>query len=126
MRDCMAAATPSTILRLAAAQSTVFFRPAPSFLVAATARELGHWARATQGNELELRARLKDGIGALMDLALEQNCGLTMQRIRELRLMRFSLLEPVEDIIDRCIGMQWQSAPDFWEGVPGVDNAVSN
>lgn len=123
MRDCMATATPSTILRLAAAQATTFFRPAPLFLAAATARELGHWARASQGNEMELRDKMKNGIDALMDLALE-HCGLTMQRIRELHLMRFSVLNPVENIIDQCVGKQWQATPNFWDG--GVDDAVRN
>lgn len=122
MRDCMATASPSTILRLAAAQASVFFRPAPFFLVAATARELGHWARASESNEKEMRDRLENGIDALLDLALE-HCGLTLQRIRELHLSRFSILNPVENIIDQCVGQQWYSTPNFWDG--GVDDAVS-
>lgn len=123
MRDCMGKATPSSILRLAAAQATVFFRPAPFFLVAATARELGHWARASEANEMELRDKLKNGIDALMTLALD-HCGLTIQRIRDLHLMRFSVLNPVENIIDQCVGQQWHSTPNFWDG--GVDDAVSD
>lgn len=122
MRDCMSAATPNTILRLAAAQSTVFFRPAPFFLVAATARELGNWARASEANETLLRDRMKDGIDVLMDLALD-HCGLTMERVRELHLKRFSVINPAEDIIDQCVGKQWRETPGFWEG--GVDDAVS-
>lgn len=123
MRDCMATATPNAILRLAAAQTAVFFRPSPLFLVAATARELGNWARQNDSNEKELAGRMEDGIDALLDLALE-HCGLTMPRIRELHLMRFSILNPVENIIDQCVGQQWYETPDFWSG--GVDDAVSH
>lgn len=115
LRDCMDAASPRTILRLAAAQTKVFFRPSPHFLVAATARELGDWARQSDANEDELARRVENGMDGLLDLALE-HCGLTMQRIRELHLMRFSIMNPVTDIIDQCVGKQWYAAPDFWNG----------
>jgi hypothetical protein len=51
LRDCVATASPKTILRLAAAQSSIFFRPSPHFLVTATAGELGHWSRESKANE---------------------------------------------------------------------------
>lgn len=122
LRECMATATPNMILRLAAAQSRVFFRPSPLFLVAATARELGSWARLRGSNEKELADRLENGVDALMDLALD-HCGLTMERIRDLHLKRFSILNPVEDIIDKCVGKQWYASPKFWSG--GVDDAYT-
>lgn len=109
----MATATPNTVLRLAAAQTKVFFRPSPHFLVAATARELGDWARLCDQNEDELANKLEAGIDALMDLVLE-HCGLTMDRIRKLHLMRFSILNPVENLIDQCVGQQWQKHPTYW------------
>ena len=115
LRTYMDAATPNTILRLAAAQTKVFFRPSPHFLVAASARELGNWARRSSANETELALRLENGIDGLLDLAL-QHCGLTMQRIRELHLMRFSIFNPVTDIIDQCVGKQWYGVENFWNG----------
>lgn len=118
----MKAATPNTIFRLAAAQSTTFFRPSPHFLVAATAKELGDWARRSDVNESELASKLENGIDALLDLAIE-HCGLTMKRIRELHLMRFSIINPVTDIIDQCVGQQWYARPDFWNG--GVSDAYT-
>ena len=119
---CMQAATPNAILRLAAAQSTTFFRPSPHFLVAATARELGDWARQSDSNEAELALKVENGIDALLDLALE-HCGLTMQRIRELHATRFSIINPITDIIDKCVGEQWYATPDFWNG--GVSDAYT-
>jgi hypothetical protein len=113
--DILGLATPNTILRLAAAQSTTFFRPSPWFLVAATARELGHWARISAENEAELSNTLQHGIEALLDLSLT-HCGLTLSRIRELHLMRFSIINPITDITDKCVGSQWYSTPSFWSG----------
>lgn len=122
LHECMKAASPNTILRLAAAQSTTYFRPSPHFLVAATAKELGNWARRSDVNEKELASKLENGIDALLDLVLE-HCGLTMKHIRELHLMRFSIINPVTDIIDQCVGQQWYETPDFWDG--GVSDAYT-
>ena len=58
----MNAANANTILYLAAAQSSTFFRPSPHFLVAATVRELGEWTRQSHKNETELALRMEDGI----------------------------------------------------------------
>lgn len=124
LRDCLATASPQTILHLAAAQSTTFFRPSPFVLVAATAREVGHWARQSAANEQLLAQRLEDGVSALLDLALVHcNCGLTLARLRELHAMRSGTLRVVEDMIDKCVGEQWKAQPDFWEG--GVDDAYT-
>ncbi|GAW21841.1 hypothetical protein ANO14919_113670 [Xylariales sp. No.14919] len=122
LRDCLASATPNVILRLAVAQTKVFFRPSPLFLATATARELGHWARQSDENEQKLALKLEEGVDGLLELALE-HCGLTMERIRELHLLRFSLINPVTDIIDQCVGTQWYSTPNFWGG--GVDDAYT-
>ncbi|RWA14583.1 hypothetical protein EKO27_g496 [Xylaria grammica] len=88
----------------------------------ATARELGHWARRSDENEQKLALKLEEGVDGLLELALE-HCGLTMERIRELHLLRFSLINPVTDIIDQCVGTQWYSTPNFWGG--GVDDAYT-
>lgn len=122
LRDCMGTASPRTILHLAAAQSTTFFRPSPHFLVTAPARELGNWARESAANESELATRLEDGVDGLLDLSLN-HCGLTMERIRQLHLQRFSIINPVTDLIDKCVGSQWYATPDFWNG--GADDAYT-
>ena len=122
LHECMKAASQNTILRLVAVQSTTYFRPSPHFLVAATAKELGNWARRSDANESELTSKLETGIDALLGLAVE-HCGLTMKRIRELHLMRFSIINPVTNIIDQCVGQQWYGTPDFWNG--GVSDAYT-
>lgn len=115
-------ASSNTVLRLAAAQSKIFFRPSPHSLVAATARELGTWARASKENENELAEKCLDGIDGLLELAIE-HCGLTMDRIRQLQQMRFDLFNPITDIVDKCVGNQWYATPNFWNG--GVDDAYT-
>jgi hypothetical protein len=122
LRGTLHPASPKAVLRLAAAQSNTFFRPSPWFLVAATARELGHWARLNGANEKQLATTLQEGIDGLFDLCFE-HCGLTLERIRELHLMRFSIINPVTDIVDKCVGHQWYATPDFWDG--GVSDAYT-
>ncbi|KAK4495065.1 hypothetical protein PRZ48_013392 [Zasmidium cellare] len=116
LRECMQTALPNTILRLAVAQSRVFFRPSPHFLFVAVAREVGHWARQSDANEQEFVEHCRGGVDALLDLALD-HCGITMERIRELHRMRCDIINPVTDIIDRCVGDQWHAQEDFWDTV---------
>lgn len=124
LRECMGTATPHTILHLAAAQTRVFFRPSPHFLVAAIARELGNWARQSDANEAELACCMSHGIDGVLELALTTaRCGLTMERIRELHALRFSVINPTTDLIDKCVGKQWWGTPGFWSG--GVDDAYT-
>jgi len=118
----MATAAPNNILRLAAAQSKVFFRPDPLFLLMATAKQLGNWARMSVANEQEFASKCKGGNDGLFELALE-HCGLTLESIRELHLSRFSIINPVVDIIDKCVGTQWYATENFWNG--GVSDAYT-
>jgi hypothetical protein len=126
LRVTMATAMPKQILRLAAAQSNIFFRPDPLFLVAATARELGNWARLDWDNEWKLIMGLEGGAPycceKLLKLALK-HCGLTLEQIRELHLLRFSLINLAIDIVDKCIGEQWRATDNFWNG--GASDAWS-
>ncbi|KAF2816112.1 uncharacterized protein BDZ99DRAFT_458018 [Mytilinidion resinicola] len=46
-----------------------------------------------------------------------------MERIRELHTLRFSTINPVTDLIDKSVGVQWSQTPNFWNG--GVDDAYT-
>jgi hypothetical protein len=81
---------------------------------------LGNWVRSSGDNEWEFILALDQGdggerFGKMLHLVLE-HCGLTLERIRELHLLRFSLINPVIDIIDKCVGEQWRATEDFWNG----------
>ncbi|KAK7210296.1 hypothetical protein V2G26_017474 [Clonostachys chloroleuca] len=122
MRSVLADTLPNSILRIAARQS--YFSPFPSsnLLVAATARELGNWARKSTTNEEILATAFQGGFEGLLGLALRQ-CSLTMSQLRELQDIQYSIVNPVVNIIDQCIGQQWRAIPDFWSG--GASDAAS-
>jgi hypothetical protein len=109
-------------LGLAAASSRVFFRPEPHFLIAATARQISDWALLSPTNTKMLRRAFQGGIEALFELCIPQT-GLTPQHIRYLHVSRFSLINPIADMIDRCAGAQWYAMPNFWDG--GVSDAAT-
>ncbi|KAH7369514.1 hypothetical protein BKA65DRAFT_486424 [Rhexocercosporidium sp. MPI-PUGE-AT-0058] len=115
LRHAFSTTHPNQILRLAAASSRVFFRPDPYFLIAATVRQVSDWALQSHENAEVLRVAFKGGVESLLALCVEQ-AGITLEEIRRLHLMRFSTLNPVADLIDKAAGVQWYSAPDFWDG----------
>ena len=123
LHSCLGFTAPRIIFRLADSASRIFFRPSPHFLVAAVARQMGAWASRSDENALALRDACRGGMPSLMDLCLAHAEGLTMQRLRELHELRFSTINPVVDLIDRCVGQQWYNTPDFWYG--GVDDAYT-
>lgn len=45
----------------------------------------------------------------MIELSLK-HCGLTLERISELHLLQFSLINPAVEIIDKCMGPQWRSS----------------
>jgi hypothetical protein len=122
LRVYLAATSPKTLLRLTVAASSTFFRPSPHFLVAGVARQLGDWARLSPSNEDVLARTFRGGVDAVLALCLE-HCGLTMEGVRDLHAMTFSVVNPVTDIIDKCVGEQWYATPNFWDG--GVDDAYT-
>ena len=120
LRAAFAITSPKTILSLAAASSRTFFRPDPHFLVAATARQVSDWALLSPENTATLRRAFQGGIEALFQLCIS-TAGLTLDDIRRLHASRFTTINPVADMIDRCAGKQWYQTPDFWYG--GVSDA---
>ncbi|KAI4178371.1 MAG: hypothetical protein LQ346_007477 [Caloplaca aetnensis] len=107
--------SPRTILQLAVASSRTFFRPDPHFLIAATVRQVSDWALLSHANTEILRQALRHGVHTLLDLCVSK-AGLTMNDIRHLHACRFSLINPVSDMIDACAGPRWLSTPNFWQG----------
>lgn len=115
LRDAFLQTHPNTILRLADASAPTFFSPHPHFLVAATARQASDWALGNEERTQQLREALRNGIDGLYDFCL-QHSGLTLARIRQIYLARFSTINPMSDKIDKMAGDQWYSTPNFWDG----------
>jgi len=122
LQNACAMASPNTILRLAGASSRVFFRPDPHFLIAATVRQISDWALLSSGNTETLRQAFRGGIDTLFELCITI-AGLTMEDVRRLHARRFTTINPITDMIDKCAGAQWYNTPDFWNG--GVSDAVT-
>ncbi|KAL2822803.1 hypothetical protein BDW59DRAFT_149209 [Aspergillus cavernicola] len=122
LRSAFLATHPSTILHLAAASAPTFFSPHPYFLVAATAKSVSDWAIGNPDRTTLLRKAFYGGIYALYDFCL-QHGGLTLDRIRQTHLARFTTINPLSDKIDKMAGKQWLETPNFWTG--GVSEAVT-
>jgi hypothetical protein len=69
--------------------------------------------------------QLDNGADVLLELAL-QHCGLTLERIREFHLLRFSLINPVINIVDRCVGVQWCGLENFWNGTSNAPDLTAD
>lgn len=52
---------------------------------------------------------------SLLELCISK-ASLTIEDIRRLHSCRFSIINPISDMIDRCAGKQWYDVPDFWNG----------
>ena len=112
----------NTILRLAAKSDRIFFQPCPHFLIAATIRQVSDWALRSESNTATLRSAFKDGVDGLFELCVKV-AGITMDDIRRLYDSRFTTINPVIDMIDKCAGQQWYDTPNFWNG--GVSDAFT-
>ncbi|KAL4928999.1 uncharacterized protein BDV17DRAFT_81124 [Aspergillus undulatus] len=113
---------PAVILRLAASSAPTFFSPHPYFLVASSARTVSDWALGHDDRTNSLRKAFKSGIYSLYDFILEHG-GLTLDRIRQMHVARFDIINPLSDKIDKMAGKQWMKTPRFWEG--GVSEAIT-
>jgi hypothetical protein len=117
---------PHTILDLLAASAPTFCSPHPYFLVAALARQTSEWALADPAARIPpLRKAFRGGIDALFAFCLEHAPrGLTLDEIQHLHSLRFSVLNPLTDAIDRMAGPQYNATPDFWEGGVSEPNTL--
>lgn len=115
--------SPNTILRLAAASARIFFRPTPLFLVAATARQISQWALLNDKNYEDLHTAFLGGMEGLFQLCVCKT-GLSMDDIRRLHSCRFTAINPVSDMIDRCAGRRMNDMPYSWDGRRSDANVI--
>jgi hypothetical protein len=119
---------PHVLLHLCHRSQRVFFRPSGLFLLTALARPLSLWARKSTDNLRRLVESFPYGEEAVLDLAVsirEVAIGAkwSMETIRELWLWRMRVVNPLTDLIDKCVGEQWYATPDFWDG--GCEDAAT-
>jgi hypothetical protein len=98
--------------------------PQPDMLVLRVAEQIGQWAgRSPENAHIFEGYCRRGGIWGLRDLALgPAKCGLSRSRGREFRRWQSLTMVPVTDLIDKCVGEQWYTTPDFWyDGVSDAD-----
>lgn len=115
LRGTLESTSSNAILSLAASSSRTFFRPDPHYLIAATVRQVSDWALLNNDNTEILRQAFQGGVDTLFNLCLSK-AGLTMSDIRRLHSTRFTTINPVTDMIDKCAGAQWYDTPNYWYG----------
>ncbi|KAL1593712.1 hypothetical protein SLS60_010444 [Paraconiothyrium brasiliense] len=130
LRNVFADTLPKTILHLASRSAPTFFSPHPHFLVLAVARQIAAWAVVVAAEREARVARLVEafhgGMKGVLSLALSDDAegvGLTMEDIRKMYELRFSIINPLNATIDAMIGSQWYQQPNFWNG--GADDAFT-
>lgn len=115
LRENFSYTNPNTILKLLATSAPTFVQPHPFFLIMATARQISSWGLQNEQNSRDLQRAFRGGFESLLELCISKG-GITMPEIRRLHLCRFSGINSLTDMIDRCAGPTWANTPKFWEG----------
>ncbi|KAH8698910.1 hypothetical protein BGW36DRAFT_426593 [Talaromyces proteolyticus] len=110
--------TPRITLDLLAVSAPTFCSPHPHFLVAALARQISEWTLADYDVRVPLlQAAFRGGIDSLFEFCLDHAPrGLSLDEIRRFYELRFAVMNPLTDAIDRMAGPQWYQTEDFWAG----------
>lgn len=124
-RNSPAKTPPQIVFRLLVGSARLgCWSPHPDYLVSGVASQIGRWAMQSDGNARIFEKYCRRGMWGLLDLALgPANCGLTLKAAKNLRETREYHMHPVIDLIDKCVGTQWNTTPDFWHG--GVSDAFT-
>lgn len=112
--------SPNTILKLCDRSSPTFF--SHHFLIAATSRRLSQCVLGNPSLTEQLVKAFQSGVDGLYEFCLDHS-GITLAEIRKWHLARFSIINPLSDIIDKMAGKQWYDTPNFWDG--GVSEALT-
>lgn len=98
--------------------------PQPDYLISLVASQIGRWAMQSDANAHMFAKYCRRGMWGLLDLALgPAKCKLSFRELDKWRHMRRSAMHHVTDLIDRCVGAQWNATPDFWDG--GVSDPIT-
>ena len=112
LRDAFDRTHTNIILQLADASAPKFFSPHPHFLIAVTARQVSDWALGDEERTMKLREAFRGGMDSLYDFCLRHS-GLTLDRIRQTYLSRFSIINP---FIDKIAEDRRMSTPNLGDG----------
>lgn len=118
--DLLQATTPHQHLQLAYASRRVFFRPNPGFLFVHLAKPLSTWSSYSQANLRRFIEAVWLGHEAVLELAVSIPqvallAGWNQGKPRELCEWRMRVVNPLVDLLDKCVGEQWRAQEQFWD-----------
>ena len=127
--------TPHVLFTLLARTRTPSSRlSGPLHLLSLIAPGLSAWLRSSRNRRRFVRA-VREGTPGLVDLALRypaitnaqpappSSSPLTLSSLSEHAVRRQEVMTSLTDLVDRCVGAQWYSTPNFWDG--GVEDAYT-
>lgn len=109
------------LLRLCYLSRRVCFRPSPLLLLAWLTPAIVAWANRSGANRDRLKAVIPLGADELLHMAvftpaIARKVAWSFDKARAVTDWRLSTLEPVSDLVDRCVGEKWYGQENFWDG----------
>jgi hypothetical protein len=128
LRAALHLGAPGDLLALCYRSRATFFRPDPHFLLSALIPAIREYASSSEAHRVEVKRAIWHGCEGLLEWACHTPAVATIARwsiksIHDLWEWRMRVLNPLSDLVDKCVGRQWYSTPDFWDG--GVEDAYT-
>jgi len=97
------------------------------YLLSLVARGFAPWLAESSVNRRAFRKACSTIPDGLLNLAADHplvanRSGFSLEVLRQ-TVKRKGLMVGLSDLMDRCVGTQWRSTPDFWDG--GVEDAIT-
>jgi hypothetical protein len=128
LRMALHLCAPGDLLALCYRSRATFFRPDPHFLLSALIPAIREYASSSEAHRVEVKRAIWHGCDGLLEWACHTPAIATIahwsiKSIHDLWEWRMRVLNPLSDLVDKCVGRQWYSTPDFWGG--GVEDAYT-
>ena len=120
LHNLIANPKPEALLQLCYASRRTSFRPDPLFLLAALSPAISTFAHTSEPNRVAVKKAIWGGNHSLLAFAvatpeIAELAEWSMGRVRQLWEWRLRVVNPVTDVIDKCVGEQWsKDRDDFW------------
>ena len=120
--------TPHSLLAIVSRSPDAFGSEHDWHLFSILAPGVSKWIALSQGNTLAFRLACMEAPRSLIDLCLRHRdiaclAAFDLLALRNAHERRYTVINPLTDLIDRCVGDQWYATPDFWNG--GAEDAVT-
>jgi hypothetical protein len=126
-RNTLSSTSPQVVLQLCHGSSHPVFQPKPWLLLSFVARAVSTWSLQSPENLRKFKTALLHGPEEVLSVAISEPAIAAIAKfdlgmMTEIQEWRGRILKPLSDFMDKCIGQQWMSQPNFWQD---VDDAVT-